>query len=118
MNNYVSYLFFAVILGFFVRRWILFRSVRIKLPEYLKAGAVIVDVRSPAEYFSGHVKGSINIPLEDLAGKASALDKSKMVLLCCASGSRSGVAVTVLKRQGFNKVINAGSWSNLTKYDL
>lgn len=92
----------------------MFRAVRAKLPEYLKKGAVIVDVRSPGEYASGHIEGSINIPLPDLAGQADRLDKSKTVLLCCASGSRSGMAVAILKGKGFKDLVNAGPWSNLS----
>lgn len=91
----------------------MFRSVQKKLPEYLKGGAVIVDVRSPTEYASGHIEGSLNIPLQELGNKISNLDKNKTVLLCCASGSRSGMAVAILKGKGFRNVINAGPWSNL-----
>lgn len=91
----------------------MFRSVRAKLPEYLKEGAIVVDVRSPGEFVSGHFEGSINIPLGELGNKVGGLDTDKTVLLCCASGSRSGMAAAILKAKGFKKVINAGPWSNL-----
>ena len=65
------------------------------LSEYLKEGALIVDVRSLKEYIPGHIEGSINVPLRELENKIHILDKSKMILLCCASGSRSGMAETL-----------------------
>lgn len=113
MSNYLSYLLIALIVGFFIRRWILFRSVRTKLPEYLREGAIVIDVRSTAEFVSGHFEGSINIPLNELRGKVGGLNAEKTVLLCCASGSRSGMAAAILKAKGFKKVINVGPWSNL-----
>ena len=113
MNEYVNYIFLALVVGFFVRRWLMFRAVRQKLPELMKNGAVIVDVRSPAEFISGHVDGSVNIPLQQLAERAKELDPKKAILLCCASGSRSGVAISILKNKGFANVVNAGPWSNL-----
>ena len=114
MPNYLNYLFLALIAVFFIRKWLVFRATRTKLPEYLKGGAVIVDVRSPAEYVLGHIDGSINIPVQELASKVHILDKNKTILLCCASGSRSGVAVRILKSKGFNSVVNAGPWRNLS----
>lgn len=91
----------------------MFRAVKQKLPEYKEQGAVIIDVRSPAEFAQGHVEGSFNIPLQSLAEKLDQFDVNKPVLLCCASGARSGVAVTILKNKGFRTVINGGPWSNL-----
>jgi len=91
----------------------MFRAIKSKLPEYLKNGAIVVDVRSPEEYSSGHIEGSINIPLQELAAKATQLNKEKTILLCCASGTRSGMATTLLKGKGFSNVLNAGPWSNL-----
>ncbi len=91
----------------------MFRSIKSKLPEYLKNGAIVVDVRSPAEFTTGNFAGSINIPLQELGAKANQLNKSKTILVCCASGTRSGMAVGILKAQGFDNVLNAGPWSNL-----
>lgn len=113
MPPYVSYLIFALVIGFFARKWMMFRSVQRKLPELIKEGALIIDVRSSAEFASGHVEGSLNIPLQQLANRTRDLETGKTVLLCCASGTRSGMAVAILKGKGFKKVINAGSWSNL-----
>jgi rhodanese-related sulfurtransferase len=76
-------------------------------------GALILDVRTPGEYAQGHVDGSRNIPLGELAGRLSELNKDTPILACCASGMRSGQAVAMLRRAGFAEVHNAGSWSNL-----
>ncbi|MBI3794425.1 MAG: rhodanese-like domain-containing protein [Nitrospinae bacterium] len=91
----------------------MFRSVRQNLPRYMEEGAVIVDVRSEAEYVNGNPRGSVNIPLQQIQGRAKELDADKTILLCCASGNRSGMAATILKGKGFKNVVNAGPWINL-----
>lgn len=85
------------------------------LPELLAQGATIVDVRSPEEYLAGANPVSVNIPLDQVAHKISSLDKTKTVILCCASGARSGMAVSIFKQHGFEKVYNAGAWQNTLK---
>jgi len=85
-------------------------------PDYrqlVKAGAVILDVRTRGEYQGGHIKGSINMPLNEIPNSASRLDKHKPVITCCASGMRSGTAKGMLKDMGFAEVLNGGSWSSL-----
>lgn len=81
----------------------------------IASGAVIVDVRSPAEYASGHISNSVNIPLDSLQGRLSKLKKGVPVITCCASGMRSRVARSILQSNGF-KVYNGGSWNNLKQY--
>ncbi|OGR95891.1 MAG: hypothetical protein A2016_10930 [Elusimicrobia bacterium GWF2_62_30] len=83
-----------------------------KLPALAAAGAVFVDVRTPAEFAACNRPGSINIPLDEIAKQAKKLDKAKPVILCCASGARSGVAAGILKSMGFRQVTNAGPWQN------
>ena len=85
--------------------------------ELLNKGAVIVDVRSPAEFASGHIKGSINIPLNTISGQLSKLKKDKPVITCCASGMRSASARSILLQNGFKEVYNAGGWGNLKRYE-
>ncbi len=76
-------------------------------------GAVIVDVRSQPEYRSGHIKGSLNIPLDIIRQKTAELKKKgKPVITCCASGMRSGSAAGILKQAGV-ETYNGGSWSGL-----
>jgi rhodanese-related sulfurtransferase len=70
----------------------------------------IVDVRSPGEFMGGHVKGSINIPLQEITKRIDELKKLKQPLvLCCASGNRSGQAFEYLAQQGI-ECYNGGSW--------
>ena len=81
--------------------------------QLVRKGAVILDVRSTGEYNSGHIKGSINIPLGRLNNDISKLQKQEPVITCCASGVRSGAAKSILKSQGFTEVYNGGGWINL-----
>lgn len=86
------------------------------IADLLAAGAVIVDVRSKGEYQSGHLKNSINIPLDTLANQLGKLKMDKPIITCCASGMRSGSARSFLQKKGY-KVVNGGSWVGLRKYD-
>lgn len=88
----------------------------VDLSELIKNGAVIVDVRSKGEFASGHVKGSINIPLEQIASNADKLKKHPHVIVCCRSGNRSGMAKRTLQSKGLNNVTNGGSWQNVNQY--
>ncbi len=87
------------------------------LAEVLSRGGVIVDVRTPGEFAGGHLKNSINIPLQNLQGSLSKLKKDKPVITCCASGMRSSSARSMLLAQGFTEVHNGGSWFALKKYE-
>ncbi|MFM2226100.1 MAG: hypothetical protein RJA07_2302 [Bacteroidota bacterium] len=78
-------------------------------------GAQIIDVRSGGEFAGGHIKGSKNIPLNNLQNHFSKINKSKPVIVCCASGMRSASAAGVLRREGFNEVYNGGGWMSLNK---
>lgn len=70
----------------------------------------IIDVRSYAEYMGGHVAGSINIPLQDLPQHLDEIKSMPQpIILCCASGNRSGQAMMFLRDQGIN-CENGGSW--------
>lgn len=102
----------ALIAAWLGWRFFKFRAVKARLPELLRRGAVVVDVRGPEEYAAGARPGSLNIPLGALADRANELDASKPVIVCCASGTRSGMAVGILKSRGFREVVNAGSWRN------
>lgn len=70
----------------------------------------IIDVRTPGEFMGGNVVGSINIPLSDISTKVDEIKKMEQpIVLCCASGGRSGQATMFLKQYGIN-CINGGSW--------
>ena len=81
--------------------------------ELLKNGATIIDVRTKGEYKGGHIKGSLNIPLDSLNNNLSQLKKDKPVITCCASGMRSASAKSILKSKGFLQVHNGGGWMSL-----
>lgn len=89
---------------------------KVDMQQLINDGAVILDVRTPGEYSSGHVKGSINIPLDQLRNKTNKLKKGTPVITCCASGMRSASAMSILKGQGYTDVYNGGSWMSLRKY--
>jgi len=76
----------------------------------------LVDVRSEAEYSKYALPLSINIPLQVINSESKQLDKAAPVILFCASGTRSAGAKQILKRQGFSKVINAGTIGNVQSY--
>jgi rhodanese-related sulfurtransferase len=87
------------------------------LNELIERGAVIVDVRSAAEFSGGHLSNSINIPLDALKHNLSKLDKSKPVITCCASGIRSASAKNILRSNGFEEVKNGGGWASLRRFE-
>lgn len=78
-------------------------------------GAVIVDVRTPGEYASGHIRESVNIPLDRLQNNLSKLSKQKPIITCCASGMRSASAKSMLQAAGYTAVYNGGGWSGLQR---
>ena len=81
-----------------------------RIEEVLKSGnAMIVDVRTPAEFMGGHVAGSINIPLNEVPARIDEFKGMKQVVLCCASGARSQNATFYLQQNGV-ECYNGGSW--------
>ena len=71
--------------------------------------AVLIDVRTEEEYLSGHIEGSINIPVDVLADLKNLLpEKGTHIYLYCRSGNRSARAETILKDQGYNKAQSIG----------
>ena len=85
------------------------------LKKIVKEGAFLVDVRSQGEYSSGHVKGSVNIPLDQI-GKQIAKFKGKTnIVVFCRSGMRSGQAKSILEQNGFTNVTNGGTWDKINQ---
>ncbi len=77
----------------------------------------IVDVRTPGEFMGGNVAGSINIPLQEIQERLDELKSlPQPIILCCASGGRSGQATSFLQRQGID-CVNGGSWMDVN-YDV
>jgi rhodanese-related sulfurtransferase len=79
----------------------------------IQKGAQVIDVRTQMEYRGGHIKGSVNIPLDTLQRSLSKIEKNKPVITCCASGMRSTTAKNILKSNGFTEVYNGGGWLGL-----
>lgn len=94
----------------------LFKSNSADLGQLIKEGAVIIDVRTTGEFASGHIKGSINIPLDQIGSQSEKLKKHKQIIVCCRSGNRSGQAKRILEAKGFGNITNGGSWQNVNKY--
>jgi phage shock protein E len=76
----------------------------------------IIDVRTPNEFMGGNVAGSINIPLQEIQLRMDELKKlNQPLVLCCASGNRSGQATHFLSQQGI-ECCNGGSWLDVNYY--
>lgn len=86
---------------------------KVDFRSLVQSGAVILDVRTPAEFKSGHIKGAVNIPVDKLqASLAKVKAMNKPVIACCRSGSRSSMAVGILKSAGL-EAYNGGPWNVL-----
>jgi phage shock protein E len=88
---------------------------RVDIQELILNGATIIDVRSKEEFQRGHLKSSINIPLDKLTQGLKKLNKNNPIITCCASGMRSASAKSILISNGFEQVYNGGSWTSLKK---
>jgi phage shock protein E len=92
----------------------LFSGEKTDYADLVAKGAIIVDVRTPGEFSSGHIRGSINIPLNKLNDQLNKLkSKSTPIITCCASGARSASALGFLRSKGYSQVYNGGSWMRL-----
>jgi rhodanese-related sulfurtransferase len=81
-----------------------------------EANCTIADVRSHEEFMGGHVAGSINIPLQTIPERVDELKGlHSTLILCCASGNRSGQAQHYLSQQGLD-CYNGGSWLDVNYY--
>ena len=74
----------------------------------LNQGALVIDVRTKAEFDGGHIIDAKHVPQDEVAQSAEMLKRfrEKVVIACCESGMRSGAAARVLRAQGFTKVVN------------
>ena len=79
-------------------------------------GAFLVDVRTPGEFMDGHVKGSVNIPLDNLPHQLAKFKNKKNIVVFCRSGNRSAQAKTILVQNGIGNVINGGTWDHVNKF--
>ncbi|HRN79736.1 MAG TPA: rhodanese-like domain-containing protein [Ferruginibacter sp.] len=85
----------------------------VQYKELVEKGAVIIDVRTPGEFASGHIPGSINIPLDQIPAEVDTIRKKHpVVITCCRSGNRSAVAKQYLDSNTCT-AINGGAWNAL-----
>ena len=77
----------------------------------LPTNARLIDVRSHAEFVTGHVDGAFNLPLDRFNHEIQRIvpDKATPVILYCRSGARSGHALSVMRQMGYQQVFNGGS---------
>jgi len=79
--------------------------------------AIVIDVRTPQEFQSGHIKNAINIPYEVIGFKMKDVteEKDREVLLYCRTGRRSGIALETLKKLGYTHAKNVGGYETFKK---
>ncbi len=79
---------------------------------------VLVDVRTPDEYMSGHIPTAINIPYDKIAARLPTTDASALVIVYCASGGRAALATKTLRGLGYTRVVDFGAigrWEGQTR---
>lgn len=69
--------------------------------------AILIDVRTPAEYRDGHIPGVANIPLDELEKRVGEVPKDKKVVLICRTGNRSAEGTKLLRKKGLANVFNS-----------
>jgi rhodanese-related sulfurtransferase len=83
------------------------------LATLVNDGAFLVDVRSPGEFADGNVKGSVNIPLDQVQNQLAKFKDKEYIVVFCRSGNRSGQAKSILEQNGFTNVTNGGTWQDV-----
>lgn len=81
----------------------------------IEEGAVVIDVRTPAEFATGHLAHALNVDVssDDFEEKVAGLDKGVTYVLYCRTGSRAAEAVETMAGLGFEKVLNGGGYTDL-----
>lgn len=83
------------------------------LATLVNDGAFLVDVRTPGEFAEGNVKGSVNIPLDQVQNQLAKFKAKENIVVFCRSGNRSGQAKSILEQNGFKNVTNGGTWQDI-----
>lgn len=110
LTNYWPMLALAAWFGY---KWWSSKRVVAMLPALRQRNALLLDVRSAGEFASANAPGTVNIPLSELGSRLADVPKSAPVVVCCASGTRSGMAKLLLKKNGYPEVHNVGAWTKL-----
>lgn len=111
---------FAVVLALAAGYMLMKRSGQVsakEAAEYLKNGAMVIDVRSANEFESGHILQAYNFPLDriEMTVPSAVRDKDKVLLLHCSTGVRSNLAKKKLEGLGYKNVFNLGSYERAGK---
>jgi rhodanese-related sulfurtransferase len=86
------------------------------LKSIMDEGAFLVDVRTPGEFATHHLRGSVNIPLNSIQGQLSKFKSKKNIIVFCLSGGRSSQAKAILEQNGFTNVVNGGTLTQVSKF--
>lgn len=86
-----------------------------QLKEIVENGAFLVDVRTPAEFKQGTAKGAVNIPLDSIEHQLSKFRGKNHIVVFCRSGNRSEQAKKKLEKNGFENVVNGGTWNQVSQ---
>ena len=112
MNSFNTWVPALVLIALLIYRFARFARIKKEIPTLIAQGAQIIDVRSEGEFKTASNPQSINIPLDRLSDALIPGSRETPLILCCASGARSGMGVSILKAKGFKRVLNAGPWTN------
>lgn len=89
-----------------------------EIRTYMDKGWKVLDVRKPGEFEVGHIKGAKTLHLQILESSLSEIDKETPYLIHCAGGYRSMIAASILKKHGYNNIINVHKgWSAIQKLE-
>lgn len=86
-----------------------------EIQQALAEGALVLDVRTPAEFAQRHYPGALNIPYDQLRERHRELgDPARTIVIYCRTGRRSAIAAETLRSLGFTRIIDAKTLENLT----
>ncbi|WP_232371440.1 rhodanese-like domain-containing protein [Leptospira ainazelensis] len=85
-----------------------------QVKEWISQNALVVDVRTPQEFESGHYTNAVNIPLDQVSSRLAEFGSvDQKIVLYCRSGRRSFHALQTLQSKGYANAINAGGLTDL-----
>jgi len=76
--------------------------------EFIDSDHILIDVRTPEEFASGHISGAVNIPLDQIGNRISEIPQDKPIVLYCRSGNRSNQAAAILEKAGLTGIYDLG----------
>jgi rhodanese-related sulfurtransferase len=120
MNNLLKFGFLLLLTAFSSNRIgaqnteaVIKKPTTQKVKPITKKETFYVDVRTPAEFAQGSVKGAVNIPLDQIEKELAKFKGKKNIVVFCRSGNRSSNAKAILEQNGIINVTNGGSWEDV-----